>query len=72
MMLASCLEKKQSNTNSRLAGMYKLYTAENADSNGVWHEDRGQKVGLAILFMMEWDIWEFTLPDRDTMIKMVD
>src|SRR6188474_1653534 len=49
MMLASCSEKKRSNDNSRLAGMYKLYIAENADSNGVWHEDPWTKGGTGYI-----------------------
>jgi len=49
MMLASCSEKKQLNDNSRLAGMYKLYISENADSNGIWHEDPWTKGGTGFI-----------------------
>lgn len=49
MILASCSEKEQSNANSRLTGMYKLYIAENADSNGVWHEDPWTKGGTGFI-----------------------
>ncbi|HRF18438.1 MAG TPA: lipocalin-like domain-containing protein, partial [Chitinophagaceae bacterium] len=34
---------------AQLAGMYKLYIAENADSNGVWHEDPWTKGGTGYI-----------------------
>ena len=45
MLICGCTEKKPADKLSRLAGMYKLYMAENADSNGVWHEDPWTKGG---------------------------
>jgi len=39
VFLSACSDKSKPNRNAQLAGMYKLYIAENADSNGVWHED---------------------------------
>ena len=44
-----CIENKPADKLSRLAGMYKLYIAENADSNGVWHEDPWTKGGTGYI-----------------------
>ncbi|HEX6849702.1 MAG TPA: lipocalin-like domain-containing protein [Chitinophagaceae bacterium] len=44
-----CVENKPVDKRSRLAGMYKLYIAENADSNGVWHEDPWTKGGTGYI-----------------------
>jgi len=41
----ACNETTTADKRSRLAGMYKLYIAENADSNGIWHEDPWTKGG---------------------------
>ena len=41
----ACNETTTADKSSRLAGMYKLYIAENADSNGIWHEDPWTKGG---------------------------
>jgi Lipocalin-like domain len=48
LLISACSEKKHNNTH-RLAGMYKLYIAENADSNGVWHEDPWTKGGTGYI-----------------------
>lgn len=45
----SCTENKLVDKRSRLAGMYKLYIAENADSNGIWHEDPWTKGGTGYI-----------------------
>jgi hypothetical protein len=44
-LLMACSESSKPGRNKLLAGMYKLYVAENADSNGVWHEDPWTKGG---------------------------
>ncbi len=44
-----CIENRPADQRSRLAGMYKLYMAENADSNGVWHEDPWTKGGTGYI-----------------------
>ena len=49
MMIWSCTESKPVDKRSLLAGMYKLYIAENADSNGVWHEDPWTKGGTGYI-----------------------
>jgi hypothetical protein len=48
LLLSSCSEQKRNDTH-RLAGMYKLYISENADSNGVWHEDPWTKGGTGYI-----------------------
>ena len=48
LFLLSCSEKKHSNTN-RLAGMYKLYIAEQQDAAGNWHEDSWTKGGTGYI-----------------------
>lgn len=48
-MLLGCSENKTIDKRSRLAGMYKLYIAENADSNGVWREDPWTKGGTGYI-----------------------
>lgn len=45
VLVSACADKSKPNRNALLAGMYKLYIAENADSNGVWHEDPWTKGG---------------------------
>ena len=45
----ACTGKSKPNRNALLAGMYKLYIAENADSNGVWHEDPWTKDGTGYI-----------------------
>jgi len=49
IFLSSCSDKSKPNRNAQLAGMYKLYIAENADSNGVWHEDPWTKGGTGYI-----------------------
>ena len=49
VLLVACSEKKSTEKISRLSGMYKLYIAENADSNGVWHEDPWTKGGTGYI-----------------------
>jgi len=44
-----CVEDKPVDKRSGLAGMYKLYIAENADSNGIWHEDPWTKGGTGYI-----------------------
>ena len=44
-----CVENKSVDKRSRLAGMYKLYISENADSNGIWHEDLWTKGGTGYI-----------------------
>ena len=44
-LLISCANKKQTDTNSQLAGMYKLLIIENQDSSGTWHEQEWGKEG---------------------------
>lgn len=48
-MFCSCRENKPIDKRSRLAGMYKLYIAENADSNALWHEDPWTKGGTGYI-----------------------
>lgn len=48
LLLSACSEKKRNDAH-RLAGMYKLFIAENADSNGVWHEDSWTKGGTGYI-----------------------
>lgn len=38
LFLSACATKQPADTNSKLAGMYKLVIIENMDSSGVWHE----------------------------------
>jgi hypothetical protein len=45
MLLSACADKKQTDINSKLAGMYKLYIIENQDSSGVWREQPWAKGG---------------------------
>lgn len=45
----SCTEPGPVEKRSRLAGMYKLYIAENADSNGAWQEDPWTKGGTGYI-----------------------
>jgi Lipocalin-like domain len=47
LLLSACSEQKRDT--QRLAGMYKLYISENADSNGVWHEDPWTKGGTGYI-----------------------
>jgi hypothetical protein len=49
VLISTCTDKSKTNRNERLAGMYKLYIAENADSNGVWHEDPWTKGGTGYI-----------------------
>lgn len=49
MLICGCTEKKPADKLSRLTGMYKLYIAENADSNGAWHEDPWTKGGTGYI-----------------------
>ncbi len=49
MLASGCSENKPIDKRARLAGMYKLYIAENADSNGVWHEDPWTKGGTGYI-----------------------
>lgn len=49
ILMAGCSENKPVDKIARLAGMYKLYIAENADSNGVWHEDPWTKGGTGYI-----------------------
>lgn len=49
VLIAACTGKSKPNRNEQLAGMYKLYIAENADSNGVWHEDPWTKGGTGYI-----------------------
>ena len=48
-VIISCSVKKKPDRIAQLAGMYKLYIAENADSNGVWHEDPWTKGGTGYI-----------------------
>ncbi len=48
-MISACTGKSKPNRNEQLAGMYKLYIAENADSNGVWREDPWTKGGTGYI-----------------------
>ncbi len=45
----SCNDYTTADRRSRLAGMYKLFIAENADSNGIWHEDPWTKGGTGYI-----------------------
>jgi hypothetical protein len=47
--LFACTDTSKPDRNRLLAGMYKLYIAENADSNGVWHEDPWTKGGTGYI-----------------------
>lgn len=49
VLLFACITKTITSGNARLAGMYKLYIAENTDSNGVWHEDPWTKGGTGYI-----------------------
>ena len=49
VLISACTGKSKSNRNAQLAGMYKLYIAENADSNGVWQEDPWTKGGAGYI-----------------------
>ena len=49
VLVSACTDKSKSNRNALLAGMYKLYIAENADSNGVWREDPWTKGGTGYI-----------------------
>ena len=49
VLVSACTDKLKSNRNALLAGMYKLYIAENADSNGVWQEDPWTKGGTGYI-----------------------
>jgi hypothetical protein len=44
-LLSACTTKKPVDTNSQLAGMYKLLIIENQDSSGAWHEQEWGKGG---------------------------
>ncbi len=45
----SCNNNTTADRRSRLAGMYKLFIAESADSNGIWHEDPWTKGGTGYI-----------------------
>jgi lipocalin-like protein len=45
LFLSACNNKQLADTNSKLAGMYKLLIIENMDSSGVWHEQQWGKGG---------------------------
>lgn len=49
VFISACTGKSKPNRNAQLAGMYKLYIAENADSNGVWQEDPWTKGGTGYI-----------------------
>jgi Lipocalin-like domain len=49
ILISGCSENKPVDKRKQLAGMYKLYIAENADSNGVWHEDPWTKGGTGYI-----------------------
>jgi hypothetical protein len=49
VLISACTGKSKPNRNEQLAGMYKLYIAENADSNGVWREDPWTKGGTGYI-----------------------
>ena len=49
VLISACTDKSKPNRNAQLAGMYKLYIAENADSNGVWQEDPWTKGGTGYI-----------------------
>jgi hypothetical protein len=49
VLISGCKDIKPVDKRSQLAGMYKLYVAENADSNGVWHEDPWTKDGTGYI-----------------------
>jgi Lipocalin-like domain len=49
VFLFACTDKTNHNRNTLLAGMYKLYIAENVDSNGIWHEDPWTKDGTGYI-----------------------
>jgi len=49
VLISACTGKSKPNRNKQLAGMYKLYIAENADSNGVWREDPWTKGGTGYI-----------------------
>lgn len=49
LLASGCSENKPIDKRARLAGMYKLYISENADSNGVWHEDPWTKGGTGYI-----------------------
>lgn len=49
LLIIGCTNNKNVNKQDSLAGMYKLYIAENADSNGIWHEDPWTKGGTGYI-----------------------
>ena len=49
VLISACTGKSKPNRTNQLAGMYKLCIAENADSNGVWHEDPWTKGGTGYI-----------------------
>lgn len=49
LLFVACTNNKNNDKRKQLAGMYKLYIAENADSNGVWHEDPWTKGGTGYI-----------------------
>jgi hypothetical protein len=49
VLISACSGKSKTNRTAQLAGMYKLYISENADSNGVWHEDPWTKGGTGYI-----------------------
>jgi len=49
VVLLSCTGKTKPDRKAQLAGMYKLYISENADSNGMWHEDPWTKGGTGYI-----------------------
>ena len=45
ILLSACKTEKPADTNSKLAGMYKLHIIENMDSSGIWQEQAWAKDG---------------------------
>jgi hypothetical protein len=45
LFLAACNTQQKTDTNSKLAGMYKLLIIEMQDSSGIWHEQEWSKGG---------------------------
>jgi len=45
LFLVACTTEQKTDTNSKLAGMYKLHNIEMQDSAGVWHEQLWAKGG---------------------------
>lgn len=49
LQIVACTGKPKHDKRELLAGMYKLYIAENMDSNGMWHEDPWTKGGTGYI-----------------------